>query len=98
MLPRTFKTLLPSISVLGFALLATSSLHAATTTLFDLNFNDPNSTYPAWGSTALTGSPGANVSTLRPTTVNSGLFPTAPTSGYLALAPNASAVNANSFY
>ncbi len=71
---------------------------AATTTLLDLNFNDANSTYPAWGSTALTGVPGFGVSTLRPSTNNSGLFPTAPASGYLALSPNASAVTASSFY
>ncbi len=71
---------------------------AATNTLLDLNFNDTNSAYPAWGSTALTGSPGAEVSTLHPVTTNSGLFPTAPPNGYLALAPNASAVNASSFY
>ena len=77
---------------------ALSSGHAATTTMLDLNFNDTNTTYPAWGSTALTGSPGAGVSSLKPTTTNTGLFPTAPTSGYLALAPNASAVNSGTYW
>jgi beta-glucanase (GH16 family) len=66
--------------------------------MLDLNFNDTNATYPAWGSTALTGSPGAGVSSLKPTTTNTGLFPTAPTGGYLALAPNASAVNSGTYW
>jgi beta-glucanase (GH16 family) len=92
------KILTASLSLLGLALVAVPNLRAATTTLLDLNFNDTNSTYPAWGSTALTGSPGDGVSTLRPTTTNSGLFPTAPTNGYLVLAPNAALVNSNTYF
>jgi len=89
----------PLCLLVAFALLSLPRVQAqTTTTLLDLNFNDTNSTYPAWGSTALTGLPGFGVSTLRPVTTNSGLFPTAPTSGYLALAPNASAVTASSFF
>lgn len=68
------------------------------TTYLNLNFNDTNLTYAAWGSTALTGLPGNGVSTLRPTTTNSGLFPTAPTNGYLALTPNASNVVTGTYY
>jgi beta-glucanase (GH16 family) len=64
----------------------------------DLNFNTTSTPYPAWGSTALTGSPGNGGSTIFPTTSNSGLFPTAPTSGYLALTPNASAVTSATYY
>jgi beta-glucanase (GH16 family) len=82
--------------VLAVALLAAPRLKAqSTTTLVNLDFNNTNSTYPAWGSTALTGLPGDGVSILRPVTTNSGLFPTAPTNGYLVLAPNAAAVTTN---
>ncbi|MEY3479921.1 MAG: hypothetical protein RIQ71_696 [Verrucomicrobiota bacterium] len=85
--------------VAAIALPTIPSLQAQTnTTLLNLDFNDTNSTYPAWGSTALTGSPGAGVSTLRPVTNNSGLFATAPTNGYLALSPNAAAVNSATYY
>lgn len=99
MLPRFPRAPLPVLSALALAVSFLSESKAQTTnTLLYLNFNDTNATYPAWGSTALTGSPGAGVSTLRPTTANTGLFPTAPTSGYLALAPNASAVTTNTFW
>ena len=97
MLPQRKLTRLFAFAVVAFCTVLAPA-QAATTTLLDLNFNDTNSTYPAWGSTALTGVPGFGVSTLRPSTNNSGLFPTAPASGYLALAPNASAVTASSFY
>ena len=72
----------------------------ATTTnkLLDLNFNNTNETYAGWGSTALGGLPGAGVSTVKPTTVWNSSFPTAPTSGYLALTADASAVTASTYY
>ena len=85
-------------TALGLMYFATNLPAQTTTTLLNLNFNSTNETYPAWGSTALTGAPGAGVSTLRPTTTNSGLFPTAPTNGYLLLAPNAAAVNSNTYF
>ena len=78
--------------------LSLTRVEAATTTLLDLNFNTPTSVYAAWGSTGLTGSPGNGVSNINPTTTSSPLFSTAPTSGYLAMTPSASAVNANSYY
>jgi len=97
MLPqRKLTRLFAFAAVAVFTVLA--SVQAATTTLLDLNFNDTNSTYSAYGSPGLTGSPSPSATTLRPTTVNSGLFPTAPTSGYLALTPNASAVTPASFW
>jgi len=89
------RYLCAALAILSFSLIR---VEAATSTLLDLNFNTTTTGYPAWGSTALTGSPGNGGSTIFPTTSNSGLFPTAPTSGYLALTPNASAVNANSYY
>lgn len=83
--------------------LAATASQAATSTLLDLNFNTANSGYAGWGSTALTGSPGNGVSTILPTlpsdpTFVSGLFSTAPTSGYLALTPNASAVTTATYF
>ena len=81
-----------------FSSLSAQNLNAATSTLLDLNFNTLSTGYSAWGSTALTGSPGNGGSTIFPTAINSGLFPTAPTSGYLPLTPNASAVNSGTFY
>ncbi|NDD67791.1 hypothetical protein EBZ35_09130, partial [bacterium] len=96
MIPRT---LLGAIGTLFLWVIAFSSTQAQTTTTYlNLNFNDTNSTYAGWGSTALTGLPGNGVSTLRPTTTNSGLFPSAPTSGYLALTPNASAVSNGTYF
>jgi hypothetical protein len=92
------KIIAPSVFSLVTVLLSPCSSAQTTTTLLNLNFNDTNSTYPAWGSRALTGLPGDGVSTLRPTTTNSGLFPTAPTNGYLALTPNASAVISNTYW
>lgn len=78
-------------------------LHAATATLLDVNFNSASTGYAGWGSTALTGAPGAGVSTIYPLVsgsagFDSGLFPTAPTSGYLMLAPNASAVTTTTYF
>jgi beta-glucanase (GH16 family) len=93
--PRSQRYLCAALAIISFSL---TRAGAATSTLLDLNFNTTTTGYPAWGSTALTGSPGNGGSTIFPTTSNSGLFPTAPTSGYLALTPNASAVNANSYY
>ncbi len=90
---------------LAFALAGALSpaLQAATSTLLDLNFNAATSGYAGWGSTALTGSPGNGVSTLLPTLpadagFANALFATAPTSGYLALTPNASAVTAATYW
>lgn len=76
---------------------------AATSTLLDLNFNSAGTGYAGWGSTALTGSPGNGVSTIYPTLPTdpgfaSPLFATAPTSGYLALTPNASAVTSGTYF
>ena len=93
--PRSQRYLCAALAILSFSF---TRLEAATSTLLDLNFNTTTTGYPAWGSTALTGSPGNGGSTIFPTTSNSGLFPTAPTSGYLALTPNASAVTAGTYY
>jgi len=87
----------------AFATLAASPASAATSTLLDLNFNTTGSGFAAWGSTALTGSPGNGIYTLQPTLPASAgfanaLFATAPTSGYLALTPNASAVTAATYW
>ena len=98
-----------SLSTLSRAIVAyscicgASFLQGATSTLLDLNFDSAGATYAAWGSTALTGTPGNGVATLAPTLSGqagfaSPLFATAPSSGYLALAPNASAVTAASYY
>lgn len=98
-----------SLSTLSRAIFAysciggASFLQGATSTLLDLNFDSAGATYAAWGSTALTGTPGNGVATLAPTLSGqagfaSPLFATAPSSGYLALAPNASAVTAASYY
>jgi beta-glucanase (GH16 family) len=93
MLPQTLKPLLCALTaVLTLSILPAAQ--AATTTLLDLNFNDPTSSYPSFSHSPVTGVPNP----LKPTTSNSGLFPTAPTSGYLALTPNASAVTPTSFY
>jgi beta-glucanase (GH16 family) len=80
------------LAILSFSLIR---VEAATSTLLDLNFNSSTTAYAYYASTALTPISG-NIS---PTTTlaNNG-FPTAPTSGYLALTPNASAVTAASFY
>jgi beta-glucanase (GH16 family) len=61
----------------------------------DLNFNTASASYAYFASTAL--SPGSGNISPTTTLANNG-FPTAPTSGYLALTPNASAVTAASFY
>ena len=83
--------------------LALTSAFAATATLLDLNFNTTGSGFSAFGSTALTGTPAAGGSVVYPTLpgaagFNSGLFATAPTSGYLALTPNASAVTSSTYF
>jgi len=88
-----------SLTLFVFAHFFASGGFATTTNkLLDLNFNNTNETYPGWGSTSLTGTPGAGVSVLKPTTVWNSSFPTAPTSGYLALTTDASAVNTNTYY
>ncbi|MEY4487916.1 MAG: hypothetical protein RIQ79_424 [Verrucomicrobiota bacterium] len=78
-------------------------LQGATSTLLDLNFDSTGPSYAGWGSTALTGTPGDGVATLTPILSGqsgyvSPLFSTAPTSGYLALTPNASAVTTATYY
>jgi len=90
--PRFQPLLCIATATLSFAL---TRVEAATTTLLDLNFNTAGASYSYYASTALSPSSG-NIS---PTTslANNG-FPTAPTSGYLALSPNATAVTAGSFY
>ena len=89
---RSQRYLCAAFATLSFSL---TRVEAATTTLLDLNFNSSTTAYAYFASTALSPSTG-NIS---PTTTlaNNG-FPTAPTSGYLALTPNASAVTAGSFY
>jgi beta-glucanase (GH16 family) len=89
-----------TLTLVGFVLPASQ---AATSTLLDLNFNTASSGYAGWGSTALTGSPGNGVSTLMPTLPTdvgyaNPAFATAPTSGYLALTPNASAVTTGTYF
>ena len=90
--PRLQHLLYVAIATLSFSL---TKVEAATATLLDLNFNSSSAAYAYFASTALSPSSG-NIS---PTTTlaNNG-FPTAPTSGYLALTPDASAVTAGSFY
>ena len=89
---RSQRYLCAAFATLSFSL---TRAEAATTTLLDLNFNSSSAAYAYFASTSL--SPGSG--NISPTTVltNNG-FPTAPTSGYLALTPNASAVTAGSFY
>jgi beta-glucanase (GH16 family) len=90
--PRFQHLLYVATATLSFLV---TKVDAATTTLLDLNFNSSSAAYAYFASTSL--SPGSG--NISPTTVltNNG-FPTAPTSGYLALTPNASAVTAGSFY
>ncbi len=89
---RLQRYLCATIATLSFSF---SRVEAATSTLLDLNFNTSSATYAYYASTAL--SPGSgNISPT--TTLANNSFPTAPTSGYLALTPNASAVTAASFY
>ena len=90
--PRLQRLLCVAIAALSFQL---TRVEAATTTLLDLNFNTASASYPYYASTAL--SPGTG--NISPTTTLANIgFPTAPTSGYLALTPNASAVTSGSFY
>lgn len=93
MLPQSLNLRRSALTAL-LALATLPAAQAATTTLLDLNFDDPNLSYPSFSHFPLTGVPNP----LKPATNNSGLFPTAPTSGYLALTPNASAVTPTSFY
>jgi len=81
-----------ALAILSFS---STRVDAATSTLLDLNFNSSTTAYAYFASTAL--SPGSGNISPTTTLVNNG-FPTAPTSGYLALTPNASAVTAASFY
>ena len=89
---RSQRYLCAALATLSFSL---SRVEAATTTLLDLNFNTASASYSYYASTALSPSTGNISPTI--TLANNG-FPTAPTSGYLALTPNASAVTAASFY
>ncbi|MEI7866109.1 MAG: hypothetical protein WCI38_12135, partial [Chthoniobacterales bacterium] len=93
--PRFTRLLLLSLALVAGTGM---SFGATTNTLLSFTFNNTNEAYPAWGSTALTGVPGAGVYTLNPSTNWNTNFPTAPTNGYLVLAPNASAVNSNTYY
>ena len=81
-----------ALAILSFS---STRVDAATSTLLDLNFNSSTTAYAYFASTAL--SPGSGNISPTTTLANNG-FPTAPTSGYLALTPNASAVTAASFY
>lgn len=99
----TFTKLSSSLSIALYCIVSSLSLQGASTTLLDLNFDSTATTYPGWGSTALTGTPGNGVATLVPTVPGSSgfaspLFATAPASGYLAMTSNASAVKAASYY
>ena len=90
--PRLQHLLYVAIATLSFQL---TRVEAATSTLLDLNFNTASASYAYYASTAL--SPGTGNISPTTTLANNG-FPTAPTSGYLALTPNASAVTAGSFF
>src|SRR5690625_765099 len=92
-------------ALLGVLVCSFASMVSAesTMTLLDLDFDSSGSSFPAWGSPALTGSPGEGASTIQPTLpgdpgFDSGLFATAPASGYLALTSDASAVDAGTFW
>lgn len=98
------KTRCIKIAALGACLagMAVNSYAQTTTHLLDLDFNSSGS-FAGWGSPLLTGVPGAGVSTLEPTLPDdpgfgSGVFPTAPASGYLALTTDASAVNSGTYW
>ena len=92
MSPRSQRYLCAAFATLSFSL---TRVEAATTTLLDLNFNSSTTSYAYFASTALT--PGSGFISPTTTLANNS-FPTAPTSGYLALTPNASAVTAGSYY
>ena len=90
--PRIQSFLCVAIATLSFSL---TKVEAATATLLDLNFNSSSVAYEYFASTDLSPSSG----TISPTTsLSNNGFPTAPTSGYLALAPSASAVTYESYY
>ena len=91
-----FTPLARALTALTFG--AVSAAAQSTTTLLDLNFNSA-ATFPSYASPAVTGV-GGTTSTVLPGDAgfNSGLFPTAPTSGYVALTPNASAVTPTTFF
>ncbi len=101
------KTILrKTASILGFSLIGLVPValsQNSTFTWLDLRFDTPETGFPAWGSPALTGIPGAGTSTVYPIlpddpSFDSGLFPTPPESGYLALTTNASAVTSTTFW
>lgn len=92
MFPRVQRPLCVAVATLSLSL---TKVEAATTTLLDLNFNTASASYSYFASTAL--SPGSGNISPTTTLINNG-FPTAPTSGYLALTPNANAVTAGSYY
>jgi hypothetical protein len=101
------KTLRFKISSLLAACLTglavTAGAQGSTTTLLNLDFNATGTGFAGWGSPALTGVPGAGENTVLSTLpedpeFNSGLFPTPPTSGYLALTSDASAVTSTTFW
>jgi beta-glucanase (GH16 family) len=92
MLPQN-KSIIPLCC--SFALAFTNGVQAQTTNnLLNLNFNDTTAAYSTYSSPLVTGV----ANPIRPVTTNSGLFPTAPTTGYLAITPNASAVRSNTFW
>lgn len=96
---KSFRPLLAALAIAG---LGPTAARSATATLLDLNFNTAAS-YPAYSSPLVTGVPGAGVAQVSPTLPGSPdfaspLFATAPTSGYLALTSNASAVNSSTFW
>lgn len=91
-----------SSALLGACLAASlaSPLSAVTSALLDLSFNTAGS-YAGWGSTGLTalGNPGNGVGSVNSILpgqpgFDSGLFPVPPSTGYIALTPDASAVTA----
>jgi beta-glucanase (GH16 family) len=90
--PRFQHLLYVATATLSFSLIRAE---AATITLLDLNFNSSTTSFAYYASPGL--SPGSGNISPTTTLANSG-FPTAPTSGYLALTPNASAVTAGSFF
>lgn len=99
---NSLRSLLATFAIAGLGASAAAPAHAATATLLDLNFNSA-AAYPAYSSPLVTGVPGVGVAQVSPTLPGtpdyvSPLFSTAPTSGYLALTSDASAVNASTFW
>ena len=100
---KTSRTRAVALLCAGLATLAAPESLAATSTLLDLNFNTAGAGFAAYASPLVTGRPGTGNTLLNVTLptdagYNSGLFPTAPTSGYLALTSDASAVTTTTFF